>query len=213
MNRCLKILVSTVAAAAMLAFNLFSIQAAELRHHEAHEHGVAHLNVALEGNDLYVEFISPAANIVGFEHHPSTEEQTSAVEKAMETLKAGEILFVTSPAAKSSLVAATVNTDIEDHSEHESESTHVHDQNEDSQDVESEKHGHHEEHHEDDEHGRHSDFKAEYHFVCKQPGKLAHMDVMLFSKFPGIEHIEVQLLTASKQTALKLTAANNKISF
>jgi hypothetical protein len=213
MHRCLKILVSAVAAAAMLAFNLHNIQAAEFRHHEAHEHGVAHLNVALEGNDLYVEFISPAANIVGFEHHPHTEAQKSTVSKAVQTLKAGETLFVLAPGAESSLVTATVNTDIEDHAEHESDSTHVHDQVESGQDAESEKHGHHEEHHEADEHGRHSDFRAEYHFVCQQPKKLAHVVVMLFSKFPGIEHIEVQLLTASKQTALKLTAADNKISF
>jgi len=157
--------------------------------------------------------VSAVANIVGFEHPPRTEDQTSAVKKAMEMLKAGEILFVTSPAAESSLVTATVNTDIEDHAEHESESTHVHDQGESGQDAEAEKHGHHEEHHEADEHGRHSDFKAQYHFVCKQPEKLAHMDVMLFSKFPGIEHIEVQLLTAAKQTALKLIATDNKISF
>jgi len=213
MHRCLKILVSAVAAAAVLAFNLLDIQAAEIRHHEAHEHGVAHLNVALEGNDLYIEFISPAANIVGFEHHPRTEAQKSAVMKAMETLKAGEFLFVTSPYAECSLVAATVNTDIEDHEAHQSESTHVHDQGESGQDSESEKHDRHEEHHEADEHGHHSDFEAQYHFVCKQPEKLSKMDVMLFGKFPGIEHIEVQLLTASKQTALKLTAADYKISF
>jgi hypothetical protein len=197
----------------MLAFNLLNIQAEEFRHHEAHEHGVAHLNVALEGNDLYVELISPAANIVGFEHHPHTEAQKSAVSTAVQTLKAGETLFVLSPGAEGSLVSSTVNTDIEDHAEHESEKTHVHEQGESGQDAESEKHGHHEEHHEADEHARHSDFKAEYHFVCKQPGKLAHMDVMLFSTFPGIKHIEVQLLTAAKQTALKLTAADNKISF
>jgi hypothetical protein len=73
--------------------------------------------------------------------------------------------------------------------------------------------GHHEEHHEAEKQGRHSDFKAQFHFVCKQPGKLAQLDVMLLSKFSGTEHVEVQLLTVSKQTALTLTAADNKISF
>ena len=55
---------------------LFSaIQAGEHHHHDAHVHGVAHLNVALEGNDLYIELTSPAANIVGFEHDPRTQNQ------------------------------------------------------------------------------------------------------------------------------------------
>ena len=55
-------------------FNLALSQAEEKHHHKAHVHGVAHLNVALEDNELYIEFISPAANIVGFEHQPKTEK-------------------------------------------------------------------------------------------------------------------------------------------
>ena len=59
------------------------VQAEEKRHHEAHEHGVANLNVAVEGNNIYIEFSSPAANIVGFEHHPRTHEQKDAVRDAV----------------------------------------------------------------------------------------------------------------------------------
>ena len=33
----------------------------------AHEHGVAQLNVALDGNTLEIELESPAMNLVGFE--------------------------------------------------------------------------------------------------------------------------------------------------
>jgi hypothetical protein len=40
MHRYLKILVSAVASAAILVFNMLNIQAAEIRHHEAHEHGI-----------------------------------------------------------------------------------------------------------------------------------------------------------------------------
>jgi hypothetical protein len=197
----------------VLGLNLLAIQATEFRHHEAHEHGVAHMNVAFEGYELYIEFISPAANIVGFEHHPRTEEQKSAVKKAMATLTAGEMLFVLSPGAEGSLVASTVNTDIEKDSEHESGQAHAHEQDESPKATEHDKQRRHKEHNEADERERHSEFKAEYHIVCKQPEKLAHMDVMLFGTFPGIEHIEVQLLTATKQAALKLTAKDNKISF
>jgi hypothetical protein len=39
------------------------------------------------------------------------------------------------------------------------------------------------------------------------------MDVMLIQTFPGIEHIEVQLLTETKQSAHELTAQNHRIKF
>ena len=64
-----------------------------------------------------------------------------------------------------------------------------------------------------DKHESHSEFRAEYHFVCKKPEKLASVDVMLFNVFSGIEHIEVQLLTVTKKTALELTAKKKKIIF
>ena len=67
--------------------------------------------------------------------------------------------------------------------------------------------------HESDKHETHSEFRAEYHFLCKKPEKLAYIDVMLFNVFSGIEHIEVQLLTVNKKTALELTAKKKKIMF
>ena len=93
MKRCLKILLSIITIVGAVGPHLFYIQAAEFRHHEAHEHGVAHMNVAFEGNELYIEFISPAANIVGFEHQPRTQEQKAAVKAAIKKLEAGEKLF------------------------------------------------------------------------------------------------------------------------
>ncbi len=63
------------------------------------------------------------------------------------------------------------------------------------------------------EHQGHSEFTAEYHFVSKHPEKLAHIDIMLLHAFPGIERIEVQLLTGAKQTAIQLTAKKNRIPF
>jgi hypothetical protein len=182
--------------------------AEEVRHHEAHVHGVAHMNVAVEGDTVYIEFSSPAANIVGFEHHPETAEQKKAIETAIETLKAGDKLFKLSPKAQGKLTKSVVDTDIantshpESHAEHGNEhgKHHEHDK----------KHG--EKHHHANDHERHSDFKAEYRFVCKRPEKLAHIEVMLFDIFPGIEHIEVQILTETTQTAVELTAKKYKIA-
>jgi hypothetical protein len=214
MKRCSKILLSTIVIVWAVGPNLFNIQAAEYRHQEAHEHGVAHMNVAVEGNELYIELISPAANIVGFEHQPRTQDQRAAVKAAIKKLEAGEKLFAFPSAAGGSLVKSTVHTNINNDYGHESDETKSHEHDEMSREAgnEAEKHGH-EEHQHGDEHKRHSEFKAEYHFICKKPEKLVYVDVMLFSVFSGIEHIEVQLLTGTKQTAFELTATKKKITF
>ena len=212
MRKCLKILLGIIAVVCAGGPNLINIRAEEYRHHEAHEHGVAHMNVALDGNDIFIEFISPAANIVGFEHHPRNESQKAAIMKVIETLKAGESLFALPPGAEGRLAKSTVYTDIASDSDHKSEDVRTHEHSEISKQDEEDKH-HHKENHESDKHERHTEFKSEYQFVCKKPEKLAHIDVKLFNVFPGIEHIEVQLLTDTKQTALELTAKKKKIIF
>ena len=183
-------------------------QAEEHHHHGAHVHGIAHLNVALEGKKLYMEFVSPAANIVGFEHAPKTQAERDAVESARNTLKNGEAVFKLPPAAGARLVEASVVSEAEHDTHHDAEHGH-------------EGEGHHEEkagkghtHHDADDHDRetHSDFKAVYRFVCQNPDKLANIEVRLFELFPGIEEIEVQVLTETKQTAMELTAKKPKFS-
>ena len=196
MKAYLKILSGIITVLIVLGVNQLRLRAEEYRHHEAHEHGVAILNLALEGNDLYIEFTSPAANIVGFEHHPRTNEQRDAVKAAVNKLQEGNALFVLSAESESKLLKSSVVTDIDKDTDHHSESEHAHGEDE----------------HHDKEHGkadgqdRHSEFKAEYHFVCEKPDRLSQIDVKLFRIFPGIEHIEVQLITETKQTAMELTA-------
>lgn len=184
----------TSATILLLVFALPDAEAKQHRHHEAHEHGVARMNVAVEGDIMYIEFSSPAANIVGFEHYPETREQKDAVKEAEKSLEAGEMLFVFSPEAAGRLTQSGVESDIGNDSDHEPDAEDAH------------------EHHEDEDE-RHSEFRAEYRFLFEKPEKLAYMDVMLFRIFPGIERIEVQLLTGTRQTALELTAKEHRIGF
>lgn len=61
--------------------------------HHAHEHGVAALNVAVEGNRVSIDFDSPAVNVVGFEHAPRLEAERSAAGKAEALLRDPNRLF------------------------------------------------------------------------------------------------------------------------
>lgn len=181
---------------------------AETRHHDQHVHGVGKLNVALDGNNLLIELNSPAANLVGFEHAPKTEEQTHALHDAAKLLEQGEKLFHLTQKAECTLHEAHVENDLAgtNHDEHQADTPHEHDDR--HHDGHDDKHGEH-----DKEHGGvHSDFEATYHFVCAQPERLQAIKVQLFTHFKGFEELEVQLLTPKMQTGVELTPKKPQIS-
>lgn len=172
---------------------------AATRQHDSHTHGVGHLNLVLDGNELVLELRSPSANIVGFEHAPKNEEQTQAVEKAITFLKQGDKLFALPKQAECSLHDAHVNTDmLEGHQDKHDSHDHGHD----------EKHSH-SEHHED---SVHSEFEAEYHFKCNQPDKLNTVDALIFDQFPGFEELEVQMLSPKGQSVGELTPKKRQLN-
>lgn len=195
-------------AGATFGWLSIAAQAEEQHHHGAHVHGVAHLNVALEGKNLYMEFMSPAANIVGFEHHPKNQSERDAIESARNTLKNADAVFKLPAAAGARLVEVSVVSEAEHDTHHDAE--HGHEGEGHREEKAGKDHGHHDA----DEHEgeAHSDFKAVYRFVCQHPDKLATIEVGLFELFPGIEAIEVQILTETKQTALELTARKPKFN-
>ncbi|MEF8714049.1 MAG: DUF2796 domain-containing protein [Accumulibacter sp.] len=65
----------------------------------AHVHGVASLQVAVDGKNLTLNLESPLNNLVGFEHTPRTEKQQAAVRAMAERLNQPAGLFIASPAA------------------------------------------------------------------------------------------------------------------
>ena len=66
----------------------------EHRQHGSHVHGIGHMNLAVDGNDVYIELENPSANIVGFEHMPSSDNDRHAVHEAAEKLEDGKSLFI-----------------------------------------------------------------------------------------------------------------------
>ena len=74
----------------------------------AHVHGIAILNLAMEGDELEIEFVSPAGNIVGFEHEAVTAAERRAIRDAIEQLRKGNELFDLPLAASCSLHVAAV---------------------------------------------------------------------------------------------------------
>lgn len=61
--------------------------------HGAHVHGHASLNIIIDGNAVYMELESPAANIVGFEHQPHDDGQRARLTQAIANLKNAQEMF------------------------------------------------------------------------------------------------------------------------
>jgi len=162
----------------------------EIRQHGAHVHGIAALNLAIEGREVHIELDSPAANIVGFEHAPSSEADHAALDKAVALLEDGNRLFRFNNEAGCRLENADVASEL------------LHGADE----------GHAEENHEH-EHEGHSDMEATYHFECDRPGELTQLSVELFEAFAGTHKLEVQYVINSKQGAAELTAGSHVVEF
>lgn len=182
---------------ALINFAPFSAYG-EYRQLDAHEHGVAHLNAVLDGEELVIELVSPAANIVGFEHAPATGQDQEAMQKARTMLMDGGALFrFPAGGAECVLGHVSVDTDLELHAGEENEAGPGHDHGS----------GEHDSVADDHDHDAHGDFRAEYRFYVGRPAALTYLEVRLMQLFPAVERVKVQLATRSTQTAVELTPA------
>jgi hypothetical protein len=171
------------------------------RQHDNHRHGASRLNIAMEGRDLYLELESPAADVAGFEHAPSTEAERASLDEAVATLQEGDRLFRFSPAADCRLHTAQVATspkasgglETSGHREHPGgKIEHQAAQGGPAQEP-------------------HADIQVDYHFFCAQPARLEQLSVELFTAFPAIQILDVQFILKGRQGAAELTAANREL--
>ncbi|MDZ7752798.1 MAG: DUF2796 domain-containing protein [Gammaproteobacteria bacterium] len=104
--------VATALSAALVATSLGLQPAAadERRGHGAHVHGLATLNVAREGHEVHIGLDSPAVNIFGFEHAPTSPAERDAVTQALGRLEAGTALFGFPARAACTLKSHTVDS-------------------------------------------------------------------------------------------------------
>ena len=154
----------------------------------AHEHGVASLNAALDGNLLELQFESPAMNLVGFEHEAKSDADKAKVAAARQHLEQPQALFALPIEAKCALQDSELDSPLF--------GGHAHDEHEHA-----------------DEHG-HSDIDASYRFACANAEALQTLELgSFFGTFPGTEKLEVQLIGPSGQQGAELTPSNSRLSF
>ena len=169
----------------------------------AHVHGFASINLAIDDEELQIEFVSPAESIVGFEYEPSTEAERKAVADAIALLRDPAKLFVLPASAGCELH----EVEAERHAEGEHDEHAKHDEHDEDGHA---KHDEHEDEHahEDADAGEtHSEFHAHYHFDCNNTA-IETIDLRLFETLTRIEEVRVQALTPRGQTGGNISASD-----
>lgn len=147
-----------------LSICLFSSPSlAEKRHHDAHTHGAAELNIVIENDTVLIEFESPAVNLIGFEHKPRTDSQQLELLNALALLNDVDI--------------------IASFEKGECRATETYIRGPFDDDQEGSEHGEQEEH---------SEFHATYTLSCQNASAIDSVRTQLFDRFPGFEAVRVR---------------------
>lgn len=186
------------------------------REHGAHVHGVAWLDVALDGARLEIAFKGTGADLAGLEGRPADAADVAKVDTARRTLADATALFAFEPAGAcvpdgapvveppaSALEAPAAAGHDHDH-KHDHDHTHDHDHKHDHD------HDHDHDHKHDHKHDHaHGDWSASYAFACATPPVAVNLP--LFDRYPDLTEVRAQILTGSGQTAAEATPASRRI--
>lgn len=80
----------------------------------AHVHGIAHLDLLLDGNTLTLDLDSPAVNLLGFEHTPNSDSEHKVLKRVTTQLHDTTALFSLPKVAGCRAVKAVVNSPLLD---------------------------------------------------------------------------------------------------
>jgi hypothetical protein len=162
---------------------------------DAHEHGSASLDIAIDTDTISMRFESPAVNLVGFEYDTDDDQQLLLIQQAKNNLSNFDAVFQLVGDASCQTVESSASW-VTKHEEEGHEEGH-----EES----------HEEGHEEGPASEHAEFIAEYQLKCKQVDYLTAINVNLFEFFPGISDLDVQVIHSGGQIKQELDSSNTLI--
>lgn len=145
----------------------------------AHQHGHASLQMAMEANGISLLFISPAANLIGFEHQPRTDAEKQQL-KALARW-AGNTPLINSPEQRCLVTGSQLHTSWPQGSHHD----------------------HHQDHEDHEENG-HGDIEISQTLNCQGLGNSDQWSTPLMTEFPDIEQLGVQWVSPQGQGGIRL---------
>ncbi|MEQ1635782.1 MAG: DUF2796 domain-containing protein [Methylococcales bacterium] len=161
-----------------------------------HVHGEALLQIAIDQNEISIDFDSPLDNLLGFEHAPANEQQRQAVKTMVTRLQQADKLFIAPAAALCSLQAVKLTAPVlpKELLATQPQSAPP------AQDI----------HPEADEH---SGLEATITLRCAKPEALFGLEIGLFKAFPLLKRLHAEILSANGQTSVKLNPSTTHLTW
>lgn len=153
---------------------------------QAHVHGLALLEVAVDGRTLSIALRSPLDSLLGFEHAPRTEAQRRAARALAERLADAARWLTVNPQAGCRAGQADLAPAWLAGGGHEASAA--------------------------DRQREHDDLDAVVEFTCDEPGRLAWIDVGLFGAFKGLRRIKAMAALPSGQLKQVLTPRRARLA-
>lgn len=187
--------------------------AASAQHQHSHVHGIATLALALEDTVLELEFESPAANLLGFEHQAKTTAEKKQIEKITSLLNLPDKLFKFdgSLCEISNILLNTENLIATEHTDNH-EDNHQ-DNHEDNHKYSHEEHHEHlnKAHQKEKQEDSHREIAAHYRFNCANTAAIESVSTTLFEHFSSIKKVNLVWVSDSGQGAITLNATSNTV--
>lgn len=174
-----------------------------------HEHGVARMNVTVDGSKVEIALESPLANAISFEHAPTTDAQRAEVRAMSATLrKAGEIFQMTKAAQCSSsevfLVSESLPPELLGETTPVTGSSKLGYIARDYAGAGGEGHKKRE---------GHDGLDAFFIFECAKPEAVKNLDVQLFRIWPTLHELKARLITPAGQKDAELTSKKHTLTW
>lgn len=157
---------------------------------QAHEHGVATLEVTLDGHSLTLVLESPLDNLVGFEHPPRQTGEEAALKQMEHRLSDPKQLFSPDQAAACSIGRVQIKQPYATAARPPQVTTPPETGHEPEQ---------------------HAEVMATYEWHCDHPEALRRLQVRLFEPFPGIKRVRTQTATPGGQGSATLTKSRTDL--
>ncbi len=202
MNRRLSVTTLVGAALATLSATVAQAPAqaqaqAQAHKHGAHQHGVAKLQVAVDGNAIEITLESPLDNLLGFERAPRTEAEREAVRKMAQRFHAPAGLFTPTAAANCTARGAELASDVLEAALLAPAGSAAAGA---AASVAKPGDGH-------------AELDATVRFACANPAALKGVEIGLFRAFPKFRQIDAAVATGSGQRGSKLSPKQPGLSW
>jgi hypothetical protein len=154
----------------------------------AHSHGVAKLDVAVDGPTLTLRLESPLDSLVGFERAPRNDAERAQVRAMAQALRAGNPFVPTAAAGcrleRAALASPVLAPDLLGETGAAAPAKSADD---------------------------HAELEGTFVYRCAEAKALQGIDVMLFDYFKRLGRVDVQVAGPKGQSAAKLTARSRQV--